>query len=173
MSIEIERRFIVKSNEWETDAHSPQNLRQGYLVNESNGWIVRIRISDQEKAWLTLKSKLNKVSSNEFEYELPINEAEEIWKLTSDRIHKTRYHLNIKQETWVIDCFHGANKPLIIAEIELKSSDQKINIPNWCGPEVSGQYQWSNASLAKKPISLKAIESSLTTQNEPKGHSFL
>ena len=100
-------------------------------------------------------------------------DAEELWTSSSERIHKTRYSLDIPKENWIIDCFHENNHPLILAEIELSSKTQKIIIPSWCGPEITGHYQWSNASLAKTPISSQSIESRLKQQNRQEGHSFL
>ena len=163
MPIEIERRFIVIDEGWKSLAKNAKEIRQGYISSHKNGWTVRIRIIDKHEAWITLKIKATKTFNNEFEYQIPTKDAEEIWELTSARIYKTRYSLNLDQKLWIVDCFHENNFPLVLAEIELSSQSSKIKLPHWCGSEISGQYDWSNAELAKTPISIKSIETRLQT----------
>ena len=174
MVIEIERRFIVEGEDWRKFAESPQEFRQGYLASEINGWNIRIRILGKEKALLTLKIKTKSLLANhEFEYEIPMNDAENIWKMTTDRIYKTRSYVHFSNKKWVIDCFQKQNHPLVIAEIELNSEEEIIEIPKWCIEEITGQYQWSNASLAKSPINIFTIEDRLLEGSKKKGHSLL
>ena len=162
MAIEIERRFIVRSNNWKVNVKSSQELQQGYLASDSQGWTTRIRIEDQNRALLTLKKQSSMISNYEYEYKIPIEEGVEILEMTSTKIYKTRYSLNIEQKEWIVDCFHGKNHPLIIAEVEMRSEQDKINKPQWCNEEITGQYQWSNASLAKIPIAIWSIKNRLS-----------
>tara|TARA_B100000700_G_C14899152_1_gene786467 strand:+ start:664 stop:1167 length:504 start_codon:yes stop_codon:yes gene_type:complete len=167
MSIEIERRFLVEGRSWENNALSVHNIRQGYLTSDKKGWTTRIRIEDQDKAWLSIKSKSSDMSNNEFEYCIPINDAEEIWKLTKEKIYKTRYDLNLKRGKWIVDCFHKKNHPLIIAEVELTFESETIEKPEWCTVEITGKYRWSNAYLAKAPISIWPIKKRLFDPKRP------
>ncbi len=173
MDIEIERRFLVLGEEWKKISEDSQQLRQGYLATDINSWNIRIRILGEEKAWLTLKTKTKSLANNEFEYEIPLDDAEKIWRMTSERIYKTRYCLNFSNKKWVIDAFQKQNHPLIIAEIELQSEEEIIEIPKWCIEEITGQYQWSNASLAKSPINIFPIEDRLSRGTRGDRHSIL
>ena len=173
MAIEIERRFLVLGEEWKKISEGSQKFRQGYLASGINGWNIRIRIYGEEKAWLTLKAKTKSLANNEFEYEIPLNDAEKIWEMTSERIYKTRYFLNISNKKWVIDSFQKQNHPLIIAEIELQSEEEVLEIPKWCIEEITGQYEWSNASLAKSPINIFPIKDRLLKGRGENRHSLL
>ncbi len=153
MAIEIERRFLVQGKEWKEIAHNPQYLRQGYLATSREYWTIRIRILENKEAWITLKSPAEGISMNEFEYSIPLDDAESIWNLVTHKITKTRYQLNLNCGEWVIDCFQKDNSPLVIAEVELASSNEKIQIPNWCYQEITSNKKLSNAALALNPIS--------------------
>ena len=153
MAIEIERRFLVKGDKWKDLAQNPQYLRQGYLATSIEYWTVRIRIIEENKAWITLKSPAEDISMHEFEYSIPLDDAESIWNLVQYKITKTRYKLNLKYGEWIIDCFHNHNSPLVIAEVELASSNEKIQIPNWCYQEITSNKKLSNAALALNPVS--------------------
>ena len=91
MAIEIERRFIVNGEGWKSFAKNQQHLRQGYLANSLNSWTVRVRILREERAWLTLKLKTDDMSNNEFEYLIPINDANSLWELSQTKLKKIRY----------------------------------------------------------------------------------
>ncbi len=159
MAIEIERRFLVQGEKWKKCAIKPQYLRQGYLVTSIKNWTVRIRIRDNKKAWLTLKMPAEGIAMNEFEYLIPITDAEALWKLTKYKITKTRYELNLNQGSWIVDCFEEQNSPLIIAEVELTSLHESVDIPSWCHQEITSIQKFSNAALALNPISHWSIES--------------
>ncbi len=152
MALEIERRFLVVGKDWTKLVGKAQVLRQGYLSKEGPGITVRVRIRAKEKAWLTLKAPAKGIANYEFEYLIPIEDGENLWKLAPARINKTRYELSLAKKTWVIDCFQGPNSPLVLAEVELPSADSQLEIPDWCGMEVTGQAIWSNASLAHTPL---------------------
>ena len=120
-----------------------------------------MRILGEKKAWLTLKSPAQGISNHEFEYAIPLNDAESLWKLAPHKLTKTRYELNLYAGAWIIDCFQGKNSPLVIAEVELTSEKEKVQKPSWCGEEITTNKQFSNAALAQRPISLWSIESRL------------
>ena len=152
MGIEIERRFLISREDWRNLVVDKQLLRQGYLAITSDGLTVRFRISGQGKAWLTVKSPAEGIARHEFEYLIPVSDAEALWELTPHRLIKTRYELNIGPADWVVDCFEGENASLSIAEVELCNAEEIVQIPEWCGKEVTGEFQLSNAALARTPL---------------------
>ena len=111
------------------------------------------RIIESKNAFLTLKSSAEGIANHEFEYLIPIDDAESLLELTPHKITKTRYELNIVSGSWIVDRFEGANYPLTIAEVELPTINTNIVPPNWCKEEITGQQEWSNAALAQRPIS--------------------
>ena len=166
MGIEIERRFLVKSEEWKSKVILTQDIRQAYLNSSVDEWATRIRIINNNAAYITLKSSLNGLVNNEFEYSIPIKDAIELIKLSKYKIIKTRYQLKINNKTWVVDLFDGSNFSLKIAEIELISESEEIQVPSWCGKEITGLKLLSNASLAKIPISELSLKDRLKTKDE-------
>ena len=157
MGIEIERRFLVEKEDWKSKALRSEDFSQAYLNSNSNEWIIRVRIINKNKSFITLKSSLNELINYEFEYSIPIKDAIELLELSKYKITKTRYQLIINDKNWVVDTFYGSNSSLIIAEIELNSESEEIQIPSWCGQEITGIKSLSNASLAKTPISEVSI----------------
>lgn len=149
MNIEIERKFLVASDDWQP-ANRKMTIRQAYLaIGETS--TIRVRLSD-EAAWLTIKGKTVGIVRPEFEYELPLTEAEEIAQLSPyPVIEKTRYFVDHDGLTWEIDVFAGANEGLIVAEVELERADQSVEIPDWVGPEVTGDYRYHNAYMCRHP----------------------
>ena len=166
MGIEIERRFLVNSEDWMSKVILTQNISQAYLNSSVDEWVTRIRIINNNAAYITLKSSLNGLVNNEFEYSIPIKDAIELIKLSKYKIIKTRYQLKINNKTWVVDLFDGSNFSLKIAEIELKSESEEIQVPSWCGKEITGLKLLSNASLAKIPISELSLKDRLKTKDE-------
>ena len=166
MGIEIERRFLVKSDEWKSKVILTQDIRQAYLNSSVDEWATRIRIINNNTAYITLKSSLNGLVNNEFEYSIPIKDAIELIKLSKYKIIKTRYQLKINNKTWVVDLFDGSNFSLKIAEIELMSESEEIQVPSWCDKEITGLKLLSNASLAKIPISELSLKDRLKTKDE-------
>ena len=164
MGIEIERRFLIKNEDWKSKVILSEDFRQGYLNANTEEWATRVRIIDNKKGYLTLKSSLNGQTNYEFEYSIPVQDAIELIKLSKYKIKKTRYHLNINEKNWVVDLFEGSNSSLKIAEIELNSESEDIHIPSWCGQEITGVRSLSNASLAKKPISQLSVKDRMNLQ---------
>ena len=162
MALEIERRFLVTGKEWEPIANNPQHFRQAYLIAVNEGWTVRVRIHEKEKAWLTLKSRAGDNSNNEFEYQIPLEDAESLWELAPHKLTKTRFTLNLEGGDWIVDCFEEGNAPLVIAEVELSTQGQKISKPTWCSQEITNNKKLSNAALAQRPICEWPAESLLS-----------
>lgn len=151
MELEIERKFLVKNDKWRTDAVGAIEMKQGYL-NSAVERTVRIRIAG-EKGILTIKGRSENLTREEFEYEVPLSDAYRLIELCEKPIiEKTRYLCPSKEVTWEIDEFKGENAGLVIAEIELNSEDQKIEIPEWIGEEVSTDPKYYNASLITNPF---------------------
>ena len=165
MGIEIERRFLVKNEDWKSKVILSEDFSQAYLNSNSDEWTVRIRIIKRKQAYITLKSFLNGFTNYEFEYQIPIPDAIELFNLSKNKITKTRFQLKIDEKDWVVDSFKGLNSSLTIAEIELNSESEQIKIPSWCGQEITGIKSLSNASLAKKPISELSIIDRMKTKD--------
>ena len=153
MGIEIERRFLVKNDDWKSQIILSEDFNQAYLNSSTDKWTTRIRIIDNNKSYITLKSSSDGLVNNEFEYSIPIKDAIKLVKLSEHKIIKTRYQLKINNKSWVVDIFYGSNSSLKIAEIELNSKSEEIQLPSWCGQEITGIKLLSNAALAKRPIS--------------------
>lgn len=154
MAVEIERKFLVNTEAWANFSKpQPSYLKQGYLVSDDVK-TVRVRIAD-DVAYLTIKSKStpNGFSRHEFEYEIPVSEAQYMLEhLSGDKIEKYRYKIAIDENTWEVDVFLGDNEGLIIAEIELTDEKQSFTIPSWVGSEVTGEAKYYNSKLAIFPF---------------------
>jgi adenylate cyclase len=151
MGTEIERKFLVVSDAWKTEVPG-KIYRQGYLsINEQCD--VRVRIAGNS-SFLTIKGKQKGISRAEFEYEIPLTEAEELLRLCPPPlVEKTRHTRDFAGKTWEIDEFHGANNGLVMAEVELSSESDALELPSWCGKEVSDDKKYYNAYLSRNPYS--------------------
>ena len=152
MSIEIERRFLIKNNDWEKLINRKSEIIQGYLSSSSENWIVRIR-SEDNLFKLTIKKYITKSKNFEFEYDIPRTEGEMIISEIKDPIIKERFYLRLEEKEWIIDRFKGNNFPLEIAEVELKTIDEQINLPSFLSTEITGLKKFSNFELSIKPFS--------------------
>ena len=171
MGIEIERRFLVENDDWKSQVIQSENFSQAYLNSSLDEWATRVRIIDNTKSYITLKSSLNGFINYEFEYSIPLQDAIELIKLSKYKVTKTRYQLKINKKNWVVDLFDGSNSSLKIAEIELNSEFEEIQVPSWCGQEITGIKSLSNTSLAKTPISEISVKDRLKTKDpEQKGN---
>ncbi len=152
MAVEIERKYLVKSNAYQSLAE-PVLIRQGYISTDVHR-AVRVRIAG-ECAWLGVKSLVTTLERLEFEYEIPPGDAETILSKICPHpiIEKVRYAVNVGGDHWIVDEFLGENRGLVVAEIELESPDQSINVPDWIGTEVSDDPRYLNANLAVHPYS--------------------
>ena len=158
MAIEIERRFLIKNEDWKQQVLLSEDFRQAYLNSSLDEWNVRVRLIDTHQSYITLKYSLNGLVNYEFEYSIPIKDAIELFNLSKYKITKTRYQLKINKKIWVIDLFYGSNSSLKIAEIELNSEFEEIQVPSWCGQEITGIKSLSNSSLAKTSISKLSVK---------------
>jgi CYTH domain-containing protein len=152
--VEIERKFLVKSEEFKTQSTQKFRIIQGFL-NTNPERTVRIRIRG-DQAFLTIKGKSseNGLTRFEWEKEMPVVEADELMKLCEPGIiDKTRYLVEIKEHTFEIDEFFGQNQGLIVAEIELNSENDTFEKPEWLGEEVTGEIRYYNSQLIKNPFS--------------------
>lgn len=149
MSIEIERRFLLKNDAWREAASAPQTLKQGYLSVEKERTI-RVRIIG-EQAWLTIKGYISDVSRSEFEYEIPLAHAEAMMAMSPFKMEKLRYKVAHGGFTFEIDEYFGDNAPLIVAEIELPAEDTPFERPDWLGEEITSNGRFTNAYLSKHP----------------------
>lgn len=150
MPLEIERKFLVDTGKWTPTGRGIQ-LVQAYLSIDPNP-TVRVRIAG-EKAFLTIKGRTETISRPEFEYEVPVNEAQEMMKMAiSNPVEKIRYEMMHEGSLWEVDVFSGRNEGLVIAEIELESEDQIFPRPDWLLDEVSGDRRYYNSFLSERPF---------------------
>ena len=150
MGKEIERKFLIDQSII-GDLKNGSQIKQGY-ISTTNNTVVRVRVADQ-KAYLTLKGENSGATRSEFEYEIPTNDAEEIiLELCSGPIiDKTRYVQTYKGHTWEIDVFHGDNKGLVVAEVELENEDEHVEMPKWIQKEVTSDKRYYNSNLLNNP----------------------
>lgn len=151
MAIEIERKFLIKSDEWKQLKHSSNHYKQAYFCNTSKV-SVRVRVSDDE-AWMSFKSATVDISRFEYEYTVPLDEANHMMDQFSEGsvISKIRHFVPIGPHIWEIDVFEGDNQGLVVAEIELSSVDEMFSKPNWVGDEVSDDIRYFNSNLVSYP----------------------
>ncbi len=150
MAEEIERKFLVSHDGWRARISRSRRLRQGYLA-VTERCAVRVRI-DGERGIVGVKSAGLETRRKEFEYAVPVAEAEEMLELvTCGVIEKVRHEVDHAGHLWEIDEFAGANTGLVLAEVELAALDEHVEIPDWAGPEVSGDPRYFNSSLAERP----------------------
>ena len=152
--IEIERKFLVKSDKYRSDAFKVQLLSQAYLNNNPDK-SVRIRIVDNE-GFITIKGPSNDGGFSRFEWEkkIPFDEAVELMKLCGNQlILKKRYFVKHNKIILEVDEFLNNNKGLVVAEVELKTTSQKIVLPDWIAEEVTGVNKYYNLSLISHPFS--------------------
>jgi len=151
MAKEIERKFLLKNENWKTQVDKSFTIKQGYLSTNPER-TVRIRIKGK-KGILTIKGITKGISRLEYEYEIPFQDAIELLDLCEQPIiEKERYIIIDGKLKWEIDIFEGINKGLELAEVELESEDQKVNLPNWIEKEVTSDKRYYNSSLIKMPF---------------------
>lgn len=151
MALEIERKFLVKNTSWRSLA-TGVHYRQGYL-HTSLQCSVRVRIAG-DAAFLTVKGATQGMSRDEYEYPIPVGDAQAMLDrlCPQPQIEKIRYTIEYQGFTWEIDDFLGVNQGLIVAEIELREEHQSFPLPDWVGAEVTGMAQYYNACLCHHPF---------------------
>lgn len=152
MGREIERKFLLTGEQWRSLSYGGQYYCQGYIPTSQAGTTVRIRIVE-DQGYLTIKSPSAGNIRSEFEYMIPLADAQEILHSLCEQpyIEKIRHKIVIDGLIWEIDEFAGDNTGLILAEVELLESNQAINLPSWIGEEVSQDHRYYNSNLAKHP----------------------
>ncbi|HXH02053.1 MAG TPA: CYTH domain-containing protein [Candidatus Competibacteraceae bacterium] len=154
MAVEIERKFLVNGDDWRAAVQRSEHFRQGYLVSDAVR-SVRVRVAGTH-AWLNLKSATVGRSRREYEYEIPVTDAEEMLDLLCRKpiLEKTRHFLEYGGLLWEIDEFEGDNVGLVLAEVELDSAGQEVRLPPWAGQEVTDDVRYYSARLAEHPYRL-------------------
>jgi adenylate cyclase len=152
MAVEIERKFRVRSAEWQRLVTGRARIRQAYLPSEA-GVSMRVRLKNDDYATLTIKSRESGLRRLEFEYPVPVADAEALMALRRGSvIDKVRHTIPWQGLMWEIDVFSGDNAGLVIAEIELRHEHQQFVVPRWLGEEVTGQPRYYNSSLSQRPL---------------------
>ena len=152
MSLEIERRFLIKNDNWKEFITKKILIEQGYLSKSLDDWIIRIRFTGKEFK-IALKKHIKSFTNFEFEYSIPTKDGETIMSNLSNTIKKERFFLEVEKKSWIIDCFKENNYPLEIAEIELHNEEENLILPSFLSKEITGLRHYSNFSLANKPFS--------------------
>jgi adenylate cyclase len=148
---EIERKFLVANDGWRAGADNGRRLRQAYLA-ATERVAVRVRIEPGVDAVLTIKSANPGLSRIEFEYPLPLGDAELLTTLREGSVlQKTRFRTRHSGRDWEIDVYTGDNEGLVIAEIELEHEAAEVELPPWVGREVTGEARYYASRLALKP----------------------
>ncbi|MCI5212597.1 MAG: CYTH domain-containing protein [Candidatus Electrothrix sp. ATG2] len=151
MAKEIERKFIIDISQL-GDLKSGVEIKQGYISTTDNT-AVRIRLLG-DKAFLTLKGENTGATRSEFEYEIPVKDANEMLAefCSGPIIDKTRYFVEHCDHTWEVDIFRGDNDGLIVAEVEMQSENESVDLPTWVVKEVTGEAKYYNSNLLNNPF---------------------
>lgn len=153
MAKEIERKFLTVDERWRDHILSSQRLRQGYMA-KTDAATIRVRIIGEDAALLTIKSSNPGMSREEFEYPIPIGDAEALMAMCNGgTIEKTRHVLPCPDGDLIVDEFFGENAGLTIVEIELPSEEAPFTEPDWLGIEVTGDRRFYNSDLSARPFS--------------------
>lgn len=148
MGVEIERKFLVTSDDWRLGARGV-DYRQGYLCREK-GRTVRVRIAG-DQGYLTVKGANRGASRPEFEYPVPLDDARELLGLCGPLVEKVRYRVPFGGLVWEVDEFRGDNEGLVVAEVELPTEDTVVLLPPWAGAEVTADGRYANSQLSVNP----------------------
>ena len=152
MALEIERRFLIKNNNWKEFITKKIFIEQGYLSKSLDDWIIRIRFTGKDFK-IALKKHISNFTNFEFEYSIPRKDGETIMSNLSNTIKKERFFLKVEKKSWIVDCFKENNYPLEIAEIELSNEKEDFKLPSFISKEITGLQHYSNFNLAIKPFS--------------------
>ncbi|CDG84122.1 CYTH domain protein [Janthinobacterium agaricidamnosum NBRC 102515 = DSM 9628] len=154
--MEIERKFLLSGEGWRR-LGQPVLLRQGYLSSQRER-VVRVRIEGSQ-AMMTIKGRSVGASRGEWEYPIPLADAEEFLERLCEQpiIEKYRRRIEYRGMVWEVDEFLGVNAGLVVAEIELTSEDQPFDRPDWIGREVTDDARYFNANLIARPFSSWSI----------------
>ena len=150
---EIERKFLVANDGWRQGADQGTRFRQAYLA-ETERAVVRVRIEEDSRGFLTVKSAEAGLTRQEYEYPVPVAHAEALIALCQGSVlRKTRFRSRHADRTWEVDVYSGDNEGLVTAEIEMSSAEDAVELPLWIGAEVTGSARYYASRLASRPFS--------------------
>lgn len=151
MGTEIEHKFLLRDERWRQQTTRSVRMRQGYLTSDER-CSVRVRVAG-DHGFLNVKSGTLGIQRSEYEYPIPLAEAEEILDTLCEKpvLEKTRHYVPVGEHCWEVDEFAGANAGLIVAEVELSRPDEPFERPDWAGEDVSGDPRYYNSRLARQP----------------------
>ena len=147
MGIEIERKFLVDAEKISVVKFiGEEKISQGYLSREPT---VRVRLKNN-RGFLTIKSLTEGITRREYEYEIPARDAEELLELCGARVlKKIRRKISYGGKIWGVDFFEGRHAGLRLAEVELKTPDEPVELPEWVTEEVSEDERYYNSNMVK------------------------
>ena len=151
MAVEIEHKFLVRDERWRREVERSVRMRQGYLTSDAR-CSVRVRVAG-DQGHLNVKSGTLGIQRSEYEYPIPLAEAEEMLDTLCEQplLEKTRHFVRFGGHLWEIDEFEGDNAGLIVAEVELSRIDEPFDLPDWLGADVSHDIRYYNSQLARHP----------------------
>ena len=152
MALEIERRFLLKNDDWKKFIVKKVFIEQGYLTRSLDDWVIRVRFTGKDFK-IALKKHIKSFTNFEFEYTIPRKDGLTIMANLSNTIKKDRFFLEIEKKSWIVDCFKENNYPLEIAEIELSYEKEDLSLPSFISKEITGLTHYSNFNLANNPFS--------------------
>ena len=152
MALEIERRFLIKNDDWKGYITRKVSIEQGYLSSNLDDWIIRIRFNG-ENFKIALKKHIKNFTNYEYEYSIPNSEGKKIMSTLANTIKKERFFFKIDRKDWIVDCFKDKNFPLEIAEIELTKEEEQVTLPSFIAKEITGLKKYTNINLTKHPFS--------------------
>jgi adenylate cyclase len=149
MSMEIERKFLLRSEGWRPLVCETFEILQGYICSEIEH-VTRVRVVG-ERAWLTIKGSTEGIKRAEFEFEIDVEKAKDMLEIfcKENRIEKLRHLVKYEGHRWEIDEFKGHLEGLVVAELELAREDEEFARPEWLGDEVSHDPKYFNNNLAR------------------------
>jgi adenylate cyclase len=152
VGLEIERKFLVVQDSWKPNVVSATRIVQGYLAH-TDTTTVRVRVKG-ERAFLTIKGTSTGISRTEYEYEIPVPDAEAMLSEMAQGpvVDKVRHLIEVDGHTWELDVFAGDNAGLVMAEVELSADTEDFTVPEWAGLDVSDDPRYYNVHLASNPF---------------------
>lgn len=157
MAKEIERKYLVKDDGWRSEVSSSSDFLQAYIASGDDR-SVRVRIMDHARATLTIKIGRKLIARDEFEYDIPLSDAEEmVQSAVGIVLEKTRYEVKHEGYVWEVDVYGGTYKGLIVAEVEIEDENASPELPGWVGQEITGDRRYSNVVMATEDLSRELI----------------
>ena len=153
MPLEIERKFIVKHGGWKSSCTHSIRIRDG-LIASSSGRKVRVRIAD-DRATIAVKGREHGFTRAEYEYDIPISDAEEMLRMTDDLLVKVRHVVSYAGSLWQVDAYDGLLSGIVIAEIELRHEKQEFELPDWAGEEITDDPRYKKAAMLAERKAMK------------------